>query len=178
MPTHIILLRGVMPVGKNKLKMAELRDVLSGSGFGNVRTYIASGNVLVDSDHSYKQIEREIHELIMTKLGPDLVVIARNSQQLTKLLGENPFGPEYDLKRIFFTSFQSPPSRDKVQALEGIDFGEEELRFGKEGAYMYIPGSAARSKLSNNFLEKKLEVGVTTRNFNTISKLIEMAENN
>ena len=57
MSTYIVLLRGVMPSGKNKVPMAQLREVLMRGGFGNVRTYVQSGNVLVDSGLSAHESE-------------------------------------------------------------------------------------------------------------------------
>lgn len=176
MKTFIILLRGVMPVGKNKVPMARLRDVLSRAGFKNVRTYIASGNALVDTDLSARETERRIHELIKKHIGPDLVVVARTGSQLQKVLDENPFKKGHDISRVFFVSFHQPPSAQHVKELLQHDFSPEKLVITKLAAYLYIPGSAARSRLSNNFLEKKLEISATTRNFNTLTKLIAMSD--
>ena len=175
MKTFIILLRGVMPTGKNRVPMAELRDVLSDARFENVRTYIASGNVLVDTTLKPKEIEVTVRDLILKHIGPDLVVVVRTAHDLQTLLDENPFPKKYDGKRIFYVSFAKKPPKKLVTQLEQEAFGEEKIAFGKHGAYMYIPGSAARSKLSNNFLEKKLDVSATTRNFNTLTKLIAMS---
>jgi uncharacterized protein (DUF1697 family) len=77
----------------------------------------------------------------------------------------------------FFVSFAHKPASYKIDKLQKEDFGDCQLNFGENAAYMYIPGDASRSKLSNNFLEKKLDVSATMRNFNTMSKLIEMSHN-
>ena len=76
---------------------------------------------------------------------------------------------------MFFVLFQRPPPAEAVKELVAQDFGEEKVVITKHGGYLYVPGNAARSKLCNNFLEKKLGVGSTSRNFNTMSKLIELA---
>lgn len=175
MKTYVILLRGVMPTGKNKVPMAQLRDVLSEGGFRTVRTYIASGNALVETDLSANAAEKRVHELIKRHIGPDLVVVARTGAQLQKMLDENPFERGCDLSRVFFTSFVVPPPPQKVKELLRQDFSPEKLVITKRGGYLCIPGSAARSKLSNNFLERTLGVSATTRNFNTLSKLATMA---
>ncbi len=175
MKSYVILLRGVMPTGKNRVSMAKLRSVLSEGSFQNVRTYIASGNALVETGLSAKATEKRVHELIREHLGPDLVVVARTGAQLRKMLEENPFGKECDESRIFFVSFVAPPSPRKVSELLRQDFSPERLVITKRGGYLCIPGSAARSKLSNNFLERKLGVSATTRNFNTMNKLAMMA---
>lgn len=80
------------------------------------------------------------------------------------------------LPAVFFVSFYEPPSAQKVNDLLQQDFSPEKLVITKTAAYLYIPGSAARSRLSNNFLEKKLGISATTRNFNTLTKLIAMSD--
>ena len=164
-----------MPMGKNKTPMAELRKVLTDAGFGNVRTYIASGNAVVDSDFSALEVEQRVHDLIKEHIGPDLKVIVRTGAQLQTVLDENPFTGGYDISRVFFTFFQQPPLPGKVIELTSKDYGEEKLGITDHAAYMFIPGSAARSELSNIMLEKQLKVAATTRNFNTVAKLIEMS---
>ncbi len=173
--TFIVLLRGVMPMGKNRTPMAELRKVLAQDGFANVRTYIASGNALVDSDLTPVEVEQRVHDLIKEHIGPDLAVIARTGIQLQKVLNENPFKDGYDISRVFFTFFQAPPPEARIAELLSHNYLPEELAFTRDSAYLFIPGSAARSQLSNVWLEKQLGVAMTTRNFNTVSKLIEMA---
>ncbi|MBI2331728.1 MAG: DUF1697 domain-containing protein, partial [Chloroflexi bacterium] len=171
MKTYIVLLRGVMPTGKNKVPMAQLREVLAKDGFGNARTYIQSGNALVDTDLPAKELEKRIHQLIRKHIGADLAVVARTRTQLQKILHENPFAKGHDISRVFFVSFAEPPSVPKVKDLLVQNFSPEKLVIVKDAAYMYIPGTYGRGRLSNNFLEKKLGVPATTRNFNTLSKL-------
>lgn len=176
MKTHILLLRGVMPTGRNRVPMAQLREVLAADGFGNVRTYIASGNALVDSELSAQEIEERVHELIKTHIGPDLAVVARTGTQLKKVLDGNPFRIGHDLARVFFVLFTRTPPPEKVKDLQAQDFAPEKLVIQKNAAYMYIPGTYGRNRLSNNYLERKLGVPATTRNFNTLDRLIGMSK--
>jgi uncharacterized protein (DUF1697 family) len=176
MKTYILLLRGVMPMGKNRVPMAQLREVLAADGFGNVRTYIASGNALVDTELSAQQVEVHVHDLIRERIGPDLVVVARTASQLKKTLDHNPFKNGHDLARVFFVLFAETPAPQKVKELLAGDFAPEELVIQKDAAYMYIPEAYGRNKLSNNYLERKLGVPATTRNFNTLEKLIRMSQ--
>lgn len=173
--TYIILLRGVMPTGKNRVPMAALREVLADAGYENVRTYIASGNALVDSGKSAREIEKHVHDLIMKYIGPELTVVVRTGAELQKVLDNNPFTKGYDIARVFFTLFASAPAAALVKELTAQDYGEEEIVITKHAAYLYIPGNAGRNKLSNAFLERKLGVTMTARNFNTVGKLIEMS---
>jgi len=176
MKTYIVLLRGVMPSGKNKVPMAQLREVLTKAGFGNVRTYIQSGNALVDTDLSAKEVQTRVHNLIKEHIGANLAVMARTAPQLKKVLDENPFKSGHDLSRVFFVLFEEAPSAKKVKELLANDYSPEKLVITKNAAYMYIPGTYGRGILSGGFLEKKLDIPATMRNFNTISKLIEMSK--
>ncbi len=174
--TYIVLLRGVMPSGKNKVPMVRLREVLTKAGFKNVQTYIQSGNALVDTELSAKDVERRVREFIKKHIGPDLPVVVRTGEQLQKVLDKNPFKHRADISRVFFVSFVESPPSQKAKELLAQDFSPEKLAIIKNAGYMFIPGTYGRGILSNNFLEKKLGVSATMRNFNTMSKLIEMSK--
>jgi uncharacterized protein (DUF1697 family) len=177
MSALILLLRGVMPRGKNKVPMARLREELSHAGFGNPRTYIQSGNILVETDLPAPVVERKVHEIIRDRLGPDLAVIARTGAQLEDALEKNPFREGYDSSRVFFVLFERPPAQEKIRDILSWDYAPEELSFGPDGtAYMFIPGPYGRGTLSNAFLEKQLGAVSTMRNFNTVARLAEMGE--
>lgn len=176
MRTCVILLRGVTPGGKNKVPMAHLRNILAGDGFGNVRTYIQSGNVLVDTVLPAGEVSLRIHTLIKESIGPDLVVVIRTAEQLKEVLINCPFQRDHDLSRVFFVLFAEIPAIEKVNELLAQDFGTEELAIRRDAAYMYIPGPYGRGRLSNNFLEQKLGISATMRNYNTLSRLIEMSK--
>lgn len=156
--------------------MAKLREVLTTAGFGNVMTYIASGNALVDTELSSKEVEKRIHDLIKENIGPDLAVVARTGQQVATIIDQNPFKDSHDISRVFFTLFQEPPLQKKVAELLKQDFSPEKLVITDEAAYLFIPGSAARSMLSSIFVGKALGIAATSRNFNTMKKLVEMSE--
>ncbi|MGT2895859.1 DUF1697 domain-containing protein [Streptococcus entericus] len=175
MKTYIVLLRGVMPSGKNSIKMAFLRDILEEAGFDNVRTYIQSGNVILKSPLLPKEISEKVHSVILDKNGSDLPVIVKTTDDIAQVLNENPFGEGYDIGRVFFTLSNEMPDEKLVQELENQDFGDEKIAFGKHAIYLYLPKDASRSKLSNVFVEKKLKITATTRNFNTLTKLVELA---
>lgn len=176
MKTYILLLRGVMPTGKNRTPMAQLREILSKAGFKNVRTYIASGNVLVDTELSMNETENQVHDLIQKHIGPGLVVIARSREQLQKVLSENPFANGYDIKRVFFGSFAGQPDDHKIKEFSVQDYSPEKIVITEKAIYTYIPMNYGRAKLSGSFIEKKLGISATFRNFNTLTKLVEMSK--
>ena len=175
MKRYIVLLRAVMPSGKNKVPMAQLREALSTGGFENVRTYIQSGNALVDTTLPAREVETRVHDLIRKHIGPDLAIVARTPAQVRKLLDANPFGDGHDPKRVFFALLARRPAAAKVRQLVEEDFGAEKLAIVGTTAYMYVPGTYGGGRLSNNFLEKRLDVAATMRNLNTLTKLVEMS---
>ena len=175
MTTYIVLLRGVMPSGKNRVPMAQLRQLLTDAGFEAVHSWIQSGNIILRTSLSALEVEQQVQTLIKTHIGADLVVVVRTPTQLQTILDSNPFGEGYDRARVFYTVLASPPPPEKVKELLAQDFSPEALAITEPAAYLYVPGNAGRSKLSNNLLEKKLGVSATTRNYNTISKMLQLS---
>lgn len=170
MNTYIVLLRGVMPSGKNSIKMAFLREILEQADFDNVGTYIQSGNVVLQSSLSPTEIAQKVRAVILEKNDSDLPVIVKTPAEIQAVLAENPFGEE----RSFFTLTNDNFDKMLAQELEQQDFGEDKLKITEKAIYLYIPTNAARTKLTNNFIEKKLNITTTTRNFRTLTKLLTM----
>lgn len=169
--TFAAFLRGVMPSGRNAVKMADVRKVLGEHGFSDVRTWIQSGNIALRSPDDAPGTARRIHALLHEHLGVDLAVIVKEPRhELQAILDANPFsGDDYDIRRVFFTLSNTPLV--DTAGLNERDFGEDRLCIQPQAAYLYIPGDASRSKLGNAFLEKQLGLRLTTRNFNTLSKM-------
>ena len=174
MNTWILLLRGVMPTGKNKVAMADLRQALTKAGFARVRTWIQSGNVLVDTDLSREDTREQVRQVLLSALQEDLAVMVTNRDEILAVLDQNPF---LDLApdRVFYGFFNDAPQQDRARALLLEDFGEDRLALRDQAVYMFIPGSAARSRLNNAFLQRRLGIDLTFRNRNTLTKLCAMA---
>ena len=164
MNTYAILLRGVMPTGKNKVPMTQLRDVIREAGFENVQTYIQSGNVILQTTLSASELEVRIHDLILKNIGPDLTVVVRTRKEIENVLEMNPFDNQYDISRIFYVLFKEHPKMENVEKLMAITFDDEDVKINTVAGYMFIPHTYGSKKLSNNFLEKKLGVSATMRN--------------
>jgi len=175
MKRYIVLLRAVMPSGRNKVPMAQLREALSTGGFENVRTYIQSGNALVDTTLPASEVEQRVRALIKEHIGPDLAIVARTRDEVRKVLAGSPFRQGHDQSRVFFVLMATRPKAAKVKELLAEDFGDEKLAIAGSCAYLYIPGTYGRNRLSNNFIEKKLGVAATMRNLNTLTKLVEIS---
>jgi uncharacterized protein (DUF1697 family) len=176
MTTFVVLVRGVTPSGKNRLPMSRFRRVLEEAGFGHVRTYIQTGNAVIDTDLPAHEVEISIREHIRKAIGPDLAVIVRTGPELEDALEANPFRSGHDISRVFFVLLAEDPPEETVRDLLSWDLSPEKLAFSDRTAYMYIPGQYGRGTLSGNFLERKLGVAATMRNFNTMSRLVAMTK--
>ncbi len=169
MKTHIVLARGVMPVGKNKVPMAQLRELLTTAGFKSVRTYIASGNALLDSNLPEATIAKCVHDLIHTHIGPDLAVLVRTAAELKAAWTKNPFAngsPNHVL--IYFFAKPVPENFLKEVVAPG---GEQVAVRGRE-VYVHYPVDIGHSKLRLPKVAKE----ATARNINTITKLLEISD--
>ena len=173
---QIILLRGVMPSGKNSIpKMAILRQHLEDAGFEAVRTYIQSGNILLRSDLSKQALSERIHDLISEKYGADLAALVFLPEELQVWVDALPFSPELDPSRVFFTMTMEQPVAERRQALSGKTWGEAALYLTEQCAYIHAPKTYKNTKLTNNALERQLGVTCTTRNLNTLRRLLALA---
>lgn len=115
-----------MPRGKNAVRMAELRELLSANGFTEVRTWIQSGNVALNSPFEAEATATCIQQLLATHLHAELAVIVKTRAQLQTVLDNNPFSAEnYTPARVFYTLCNQP--LQNPSPLNAQDFGEEKL---------------------------------------------------
>ena len=173
MKTYIVLLRGINVSGKNKLPMADLRDLLNELDFQNVKTYIQSGNIILTSEESKTAICKKIKDGIFTKFGYDVPVIAKTISEWKKVIKNYPF-PTDNPKIVAFIFLDKKTSETKIEA-KGID--DDEYQINNDMVYIYCPNGFGKSKITNNLFEKKLKVTATTRNYNTTLKLLELTKN-
>ncbi|KGL64227.1 DUF1697 domain-containing protein [Polaribacter sp. Hel1_85] len=171
MKTYIILLRGINVSGKNKIPMAELRNLLNDLGFQNVQTYIQSGNIILESEKSKSVICQEIKEAIKGKFGFEVPVLARTIPEWKKAIANYPF-PIDNTKIVAFVFLNRKIYETKIN-VKGIH--NDEYLIDNDMVYIYCPTGFAKTKLSNNLFERKLNVTATTRNYNTTLKLLELA---
>lgn len=175
MQQHIVLLRAVNVSGKNIIRMAELKKVLSDEGFMEVQTYIQSGNIILRSTKSSSEVKSNVQRLISEKFACDVEAIVTERDQLVKVLEKNPFPAEYPPNRVFVTFFDRNITSDQILTLKDFDAGEEKFSICETNLYFYLPDGAAKAKLSNNFFEHKLKVKATSRNISTIQNLLKMS---
>ncbi|MCI5081950.1 MAG: DUF1697 domain-containing protein [Saprospiraceae bacterium] len=177
--TYIALLRGINVSGQKKIKMADLREALSQLSFSNIRTYIQSGNILFDSEEeNIRELETQIHDKIQAAFGFDVPVLVIRPELLHRIMKENPFLDQgKETNKLYVTFLAEKPETDQIKLLESVDYSPEEFILEDSFLYFYFPNGYGRTKLNNNFFEKKLKVKATTRNWKTINKLYELATN-
>ena len=171
MKVKIILLRGVMPTGKNKVPMAPLRAALEEAGLANVRTYIQSGNVIASTNLGQSSIESLVHDVIKDRFGGDIKVLVRSAPYFKEVMENNPFQGA-DPSKLYFTLLSSRPDDALLKAFHTLAHAPDQVQVVGDMAYVLCATKYSDLKANNNFIERKLQVPATTRNFNTISKLI------
>lgn len=173
MTTHIALLRGINVSGQKKILMADLRALFEVLGFSNVRTYIQSGNVIFQTSET-KNLSEKISEAIKERYGWDVPVLVKTSTELQSILKASPFNSE-KLKQSYFTLLSEAPSEENINQIKDLDYPNEEFHIIKNCVYLFYKNGAGRAKLGANLIERKLEVNATARNYRTLTKLIELA---
>jgi len=180
MAKTVALLRGINVGGHRKVPMAELRELLKELGFTNVATYIQSGNIAFDTADSIKKdvLPQVIENAIQEKFGFDVPVIIRNAEEMQALPEKNPFynNPDYSEEFLHVIFLSDTPSNEAINTLTNLDVKPEEFACIGSEIFLYCPEGVRNSKFTNNLLEKKLKLKATSRNWKTISKLIEMTE--
>jgi uncharacterized protein (DUF1697 family) len=179
MATFISLLRGINVSGQKLIKMEALRLLYENSGFQNVTTYLQSGNVIFSGKEiDTNELEQKISRQIEKEFGFDVSVIVLSLDNLKRILDNNPFIKEINKDQAFLyvTFLSSKPDHYDPEIIENKIQNEEEISFSDNAVFLYCPNGYGRTKLTNNFLEARLHVSATTRNWKTTGELLKIAE--
>lgn len=178
MTTYISILRGINVSGKNLIKMDALKKMYEGLHFKNVKTYIQSGNVIFSTQPGEeKEIADKIAKQIKKEFGFDVPVIVLTADKLREIIQQNPFikDKQKDVAFMHVTFLADVPKEFDKKGIEEKKSAGEEMEFSDDAVYLYCPVGYGQTKLNNNFLENKLKVGATTRNWKTANVILEMA---
>jgi uncharacterized protein (DUF1697 family) len=174
--TWAALLRGINLGARNKVSMPQLRELFDELGYENVTTYLQSGNVLFRSPAPRDELTREIERAIRGRFGLDITVLLRTKSELRATVARNVFADrQSDPTKLHATFLAAAPQRKRATALEQQRFEPDEFRVMRDVVYLHCPRGYGRSKLSNAFFEKQLDVVATTRNWRTVTALAELA---
>src|SRR3954468_21044845 len=174
MGMHIALLRGINVGGHRKVPMAQLRALAEELGFANVRTYVASGNLVFDDDGEGAALEARLEQAIERAFGFPVDVIVRSAAQWVAYVRANPMMEESERhpNQVMMMTGKEAPTQADVDALARRASANERVALAGKAIWIWFGDGAGRSKLGGAGPK-----GVwTSRNWRTILKLEEMAK--
>lgn len=169
MSSYVCLLRGVNVGGKNKLSMTALAELFESLGHTEVRTYIQSGNVVFSS--KAKPNPATLEKAIARSFSLKVPVVVRSAVDLKKAIAANPFD---DVERVHVAFLATRPPASALRSLDPDPFEPERFLIKGTEIYLYLPNGMARTKLPA-YLDRRLKLGATIRNWKTTTKLAELA---
>jgi uncharacterized protein (DUF1697 family) len=170
MPVFVVLLRAVNVGGTGKLPMGDLKRLCEKAGFRNIRTYIASGNVVAERDGAEAEAKAALEAELRAyagKAGKPVGVIIRTAAEMAKVVANNPF-PDRSASQTVAIFLDHAPPADALKEVKGQ--ANEEVRLGAREVYVHYPDGIGRSKLRIPAANDG-----TARNMNTVAKLAAMA---
>ena len=176
MPAFIALLRGVN-VGGNTLRMERLRAACAELGAKDARTYVQSGNIVFSAPGSASRWAAALERKLVGESRLAVSVIVKTAAEMAKVVAGNPFVSEkgIDPTKLHVTFLQRAPAKAALKQLDSLSAGADRLKVAGTAIYLHCPNGYGRTKLSNTALEKALGVRATTRNWNSVNKLCDMA---
>lgn len=169
MTRYVCLLRAVNVGGTGKLPMAELRAMCEVAGFTDVRTYIASGNVVLRSASTARQVQATLEAAMARYAGKPVAVLVRTAEEMRAVWKRNPF-PDGAPNRVIVTFLDRAPTADAIVNISGR--ADESLALGEREIYVHYGEGMGNSKLKI----PAAKAG-TARNLNTVATLVEMVTN-
>jgi uncharacterized protein (DUF1697 family) len=169
----IALLRAVNLGARNKVPMAELRAQLDASGYEGVRTYIASGNVLLDGPNDRDALAGELERLIADAFRVETTAILRTPKELRDLVAAHPFGADTSRSHVVFLTGQ--PGREGTERLAAVDPSPDRVVLAGADVYLQYRAGVQGARLSAARLERLLGLRATHRNWRTVAALVELA---
>jgi uncharacterized protein (DUF1697 family) len=174
MHTYVAFLRGINVGGQKKILMSDLRSLFEALGFSGVRTYIQSGNVIFSTDKDV-DLAGLIYAAIQEKYDWEVPVFVKTPSELKEILTKCPFAEEKKAKS-YFTLLSEAPDPGMIEELQQVSSPNEEFVITPNCIYFYSSIGYGRTKYNTNFIERKLKVKTTARNYRTMLKLSELVQ--
>jgi len=173
---YIALLRGINVGGNTMIKMEELRKSFEALGFENVVSYINSGNLAFDSKKtSGEKLCLKIENAIEKDFGKAIPVMIREQSAIDKVLRNNPFDGKYESHKLMHVLFMKETMpKDKEEQLKAAETDNEQFEVRDLEIYALLKQGVADSLHGKGFIDKKLKIPVTGRNWRTVEKLVEL----
>ena len=178
MTKYIALLRGINVGGYTKIGMKDLRGLFADMGFESAQTYLQSGNVVFGAPDGQAPAELAagIEKRIESDLGVSVTVLLRTADSLARTLAANPYlDREDDPTKLHVTFLAEAPTAEQAGRLETPAAETAEFSLAGDEIHLHVPGGYGRTKLNNAFIERRLGMPATTRNWKTVNALHELA---
>ena len=173
MPAYVALLRGINVGGARKVPMSDLRALFATLGHTGVQTYIQSGNVVFGAKAGTPaRVRSAIEKAIEAEFGFEVSVLLRTAADLAAVVKRNPYGAD---AYVTFLDDSAAPAR--VKAIDAKEYAPDEFVVQGREIFVRCPNGYGRTKLNNTFFERKLATTATTRNWKTVTTLLEWARN-
>lgn len=176
MKTHLALLRGINVSGHNMMKMEALKAMLENIGFQNVRTYLQSGNVFVDSEEEASKVGFMIKQEIFKVFGHEVPTVVIAKEHLESCFANNPYLKEKDVdtKKLYVAFVSTNLKKENINDLKISQFKPDEATIDENRIFIKYAIGAGRTRFDQKYIEKKLNVIATIRNWNTVTNLLAM----
>jgi uncharacterized protein (DUF1697 family) len=178
MARWIALLRGINVGGHAKVPMARLRELFEELGHTDVRTYVQSGNVVFTGpDRSDEEVATEIENALEAEFGFRPTVLVRSRDEIAAVVDANPFGGVADNPSRYLVHFLAGEiAPERLAEVGENDFAPEAFELRGRELYIWVPQGMRDSPLVKALSEKRLGVTATSRNWRTVTKLLELAD--
>lgn len=168
------LLRGINVSGQKLIPMAELKEHFVMPGIKNIVTYIQSGNVVFDAaETSIAKLRTKVEKQLASKLGYAVTVIIKSRDEIAAVIDNNPFGKPGGDRKLYVTFLAEPAPTNAAELVNAYIGADEQMNIAGDVIYFATP-SYGNTKFSNTLIERKLKTQATTRNWNTVNKLLSL----
>ncbi len=179
MAVVIAMLRGVNVGGHNRIKMDGLRTLCTRLKLRDACTYVQSGNVIFRTEErDLALLAKRLQNAIERDFAFRPDVVLRTAAELRGVIARNPFAKRSDIEpnKLLVTFLASDPGPEARQKAAKMKTEPEELRMDRREVYIYFPNGMARPKMSWPAIERTLQTSGTGRNWNSVTKMLEIAE--
>jgi uncharacterized protein (DUF1697 family) len=174
---YAVWLHAVNLGSHNKVPMAWLRETATGAGFGQVATYLQSGNLVVSSAATADAVRDQVVGLIRDGRGLDVEATVRSRAQLAKVVDRNPMADRVGEPSKLHVSFLTgKPDAKGIASIDADKYAPDEFVVSGTEIYLWFPNGAGRSKLATLPWRKKIGVGGTARNWRTVLAVLELLD--
>jgi uncharacterized protein (DUF1697 family) len=175
---RVALLRGINVGKNNRVPMATLRGLIEELGYTDVRTHLNSGNAVftVAGGQQPATVAKKLEAALLDETGLTLRVVVRSRKELADVVAKNPFPKQATDPARFLVAFLSEPvPAGRLKDVDADALAPELFHLARREIYFWLPGGIQNSQLMKVLTDQKLGVATTARNWNTVTKLLELA---